>query len=216
MKFASLRPIHIYTIGEKAVIANYRPISLLIIFPKKFEKVMYNRIRQHIHTNNLFSPAQFGFMENRSMKTAIYSLTNHILETLEHCNHSLGIFCDLTKAFDCVVHDILLSKLTIYGIGGITVIWLKSYLENIRQRVELYNNEHGKYCSGWETVKYWVPQGLIVGPLLFLLYIIDLLAALITENKLLLYANDTSILVSGTNIGRIQVRSKLVLNSLSN
>jgi hypothetical protein len=75
-------------------------------------RATYNRIQQHIHTNNLFSPAQFVFMENKSMETAIYSLTNHILETFE-CNNSLGIVCDL--AFDCVVDDIL-SKLAAYGI----------------------------------------------------------------------------------------------------
>jgi hypothetical protein len=71
-------------------------------------------------------------MKNSNTETAIYTLTNHILETLERRNHSLGIFCDLTKAFDCVSHDILLSKLAIYGIGGKIKIWLKSYLENRR------------------------------------------------------------------------------------
>jgi hypothetical protein len=75
---------------------------------------------------------QFGFRENSNTETAIYTLTNHILETLERRDHSLGIFCDLTKAFDCVSHDVLLSKLAIYGIGGKIKIWLKSYLENRR------------------------------------------------------------------------------------
>jgi hypothetical protein len=85
----------------------------------------------------------------------------------------------------------------------------------IRQRVELYNNRNGKCCSDWGTVKYGVPQGSIPGPLLFLSYINDLPSALSTDNKLLLYVNDTSTLVSGTNIDEIQVRSKLMLNSLS-
>jgi hypothetical protein len=79
---------------------------------------MYNKIKQHILTNNLITSAQFGFMENKSTETAIYSVTNHILETLEQRKYSLGIFCYLTNAFDCVVHDILLGKLTVYGIGG--------------------------------------------------------------------------------------------------
>jgi hypothetical protein len=75
---------------------------------------------------------------------AIYTLTNHIFETLERRNHSLGIFCDLTKAFDCVKQDILLSKLAKYGIGGKIKTWLMSYLENRRQRVELYNDGNRK------------------------------------------------------------------------
>jgi hypothetical protein len=80
------------------------------------------------------------------------------------------------------------------GIGGKTIIWLKSYLENRRQRVELFNMEHGRCCSGWETVKYGVPQGSILDPLSFLLHINDLPSVLNTDNKLLLlYADDTSI-----------------------
>ncbi|PNF22769.1 hypothetical protein B7P43_G06670 [Cryptotermes secundus] len=213
MKFASVRPLH--KTGEKVVMANYRPISLLIIFSKIFEKAMYNRIKQHLHTNNLISSAQFGFRENRSTESAIYALTNHILETLERRCLSLGIFCDLTKAFDCVVHDILLSKLAVYGLGGKTLRWLKSYLGNRRQRVELYTNGNEKCCSGWEIVEYGVPQGSILGPLLFLLYINDLSSALNTDDRLLLYADDTSIVVSGIDIDEIQVRSNLVLNSLS-
>jgi hypothetical protein len=149
MNLASLRPV--YKPGEKEVMGNYRPISLLIIFSKVFEKVMYNRIKQHILTNSLISCALFGFMENKSTETALYSLTNHILETLEQRKNSLGIFCDLTKAFDCVV-DILLGKLAVCGIGGKIIIWLKFYLENRRQRVDLYNKEHGR-CS--HRARFW-------------------------------------------------------------
>jgi hypothetical protein len=121
----------------------------------------------------------------------------------------------LTKASDCVSHDILLSKLAIYGIGDKIILWLKSYLENRKQRVELLNNGRGKCCSSWGTVKYGVPQGSILGPLLFLIYINDLPSVQSTNNKLILYADDTSILVSGTNINEIQVKTKLILNTLS-
>jgi hypothetical protein len=194
--------------------ANYRPISLLISFSKIFERVVYNRIKQHIHANNLTSFAQFGFRENSNTEMAIYTLTNHILEMLERHSHSLRMFCDLTKAIDCVKHDILLSKLVKCCIGGKIKTWLMSHLENRRQRVDLYNNGNKKFCSDWGTVKYGVPQGSILGLLLFLLYINDLLSAISTDNKLLLYADDTSIVVSGINIDEIQERSKLLLNSL--
>jgi hypothetical protein len=96
MKFASLRPIH--KTGEKVVMANYRPISLLISFSKMFERVMYNRINKYMYTNNLISLAQFGFRENSNTEMAIYTLTSHILETLERHNHAVGVLCDLTKA----------------------------------------------------------------------------------------------------------------------
>jgi hypothetical protein len=164
-----------------------------------------------MHTNNLISFAQFGFRKNSNTEIAIYTLTNHILETLERRNHSLGIFCDLTKAFDCMVHHILLSKLAVYGIGGKIIMWLKSYLENRSQRVEVYNNGNGKCYSGWETVKYGVPQGSILGPLLFLSYINDLPTALSTDNKVLLYVDDTSILVLGTNIDEIPLHVMVCL-----
>jgi hypothetical protein len=72
---------------------------------------MYNRIKQHVYTDNLISLAQFGFRENSTTEIVIYTLTSHVLEMLESRNHAVGIFCDLTKAFDFICHDILLSKL---------------------------------------------------------------------------------------------------------
>jgi hypothetical protein len=99
MKYASLRPI--YKTGEKSDMSNYRTISLLIAFSKVLERVMYNRLKQHIDTDNTIASEQFGFRENRNMETAIYTLINHILKTLEQCRQTVGISCDLTKAFNC-------------------------------------------------------------------------------------------------------------------
>jgi hypothetical protein len=101
----------------------------------------------HIHANNIITPEQFGFGKDRNMETAIYILTNYILKALDECSQILGIFCALTKAFDCVIHDILLDKLVICGICGKAVMWFKSYLEKRKQSFELCHNEKGKIHS---------------------------------------------------------------------
>jgi hypothetical protein len=83
-------------------VSNYRPISLLTTFSKILEKVVYNRLSQHLYVNKIITPEKFGFRKNSNTETAIYTLTNNILKTLDERNHILGIFCDLSKAFDCV------------------------------------------------------------------------------------------------------------------
>jgi hypothetical protein len=165
MKYASLR--HIYKTGEKSDMSNYRPISLLIAFSKVLERVMYNRLKQHIDTNNIIASKQFGFRENRNTETAIYTLTNHILKALEQCRQTVGTFCDLTKAFDCVIHDILLSKLIVYGICGKVIMWLKSYLEGRKEGSKELNYtivRKGKVVQAGKLLnmechrdQYWAP-----------------------------------------------------------
>jgi hypothetical protein len=211
LKFAIVKPI--YKKGEKTDMPIYRPISLSTSFSKILEKVAYNRLSQHLYLNKIITPEQFGFQKN-STETAIYTLTNNILKTLDEPNHILGIFCDLSKAFDCVNHGILLDKLLYYGIHDMAMLWFKSCLENRRQRVEIWHNELGKTFCNCET-KSGVPQGSVVGPLLFLLYINDLPLGINTDSKLLLYA-DTSVLVSGTNIQELQTKSVIALDNINN
>lgn len=109
--------------------SKYRPISSLTAFSKILEKVVYNRLSQHLYVNKIITPEQFGFRKNSNTETAIYTLTDNILKTLDERNHILGIFCDLSKAFDCVNHGILLDKLLYYGIHDTVMLWFKSYLE---------------------------------------------------------------------------------------
>jgi len=114
---------------------NYRPISLLTSFSKVFEKAFYIRVTEHLNTRNLLVRNQFGFRKGTATEDAIFKLTNEILKALNNKTLAGTIFCDLEKASDSVNHDILLSKLSYYGISGEAKSLLKSYLQNRYQTV---------------------------------------------------------------------------------
>jgi len=138
LKYSEIKPI--YKKGDKTQFENYRPISLLPIFSKIFEKVLYKRLYNHLITNNILVPEQFGFRCNTSTEAAIYTLISNILSSLNTKTLVGGLFCDLQKAFDCVDHDILLSKMKFYGITGSTGRLMESYLRQRYQRVMINNN----------------------------------------------------------------------------
>jgi len=187
LKIAKIVPI--FKGGDKSSPDNYRPISLLPNFSKIIEKVMCNRLTHYLESNNLLCMEQFGFRKSHSTLHPLVHFLNNVAESKNKNKHTLAIFCDLRKAFDCVDHKILLKKLQNLGVQGIELEWFRNYLSNRKQFVTL-NGENSTLLS----ILLGVPQGSILGPLLFLIYINDLPDCNKLKNSL--FADDTMLLDS--------------------
>jgi hypothetical protein len=186
--------------GDRTDISSYRPTSVLTSFSKILKKVIYNWLLEHIINNNIQSKEQFGFRKNLTTEKATCELSNEIIGALDKKLLIGGIFCDLDKAFECVNYDTLLLKLNWYGIIGKANNCVKSYLVVRYQRKEIKNiNFSHQIALKWGKIKHSIPQGSIQGPSLFLLYISDLPSFVRNKSKPILFADDTSIIVSNSN-----------------
>ena len=163
-----------------------------------FERIIYSRLYHHINDNHIFLDEQFGFRQSSSTDMAIYALTKSIMTALNNKSLVGSIFCGLQKAFDCVNHDILLSKIEFYGPSGKANNLIKSCLQDRYQRV-LIDLDSRKYHSKWESVTDGVPQGSILGPLLFLLYINDIPNVVSDTGIAVLFADDTSLIITNSD-----------------
>ena len=192
LKIAKITPI--FKSGDSTDMANYRPISILPCLSKIFEKIVYERISSHLTENNIITKAQFGFVKGLSTDSAIINLMNNILPDLDSNKHVIGLFMDLHKAFDVIDHRILLTKLHPYGFRMNAHGWLKSYLNNRLQYTTIDDSQ-----SPMEAIEQGVPQGSILGPLLFNIFINDIVNCS-DVLRFLLYADDSNTFCSHTNL----------------
>ena len=196
LKHAKIIPI--FKDGDETDPSNYRPISLLSLFNRLFEKVMYNRLKSYIELNGLLYNGQYGFRENMSTQHAIVDIVNSIQSNMDNRLFTCGIFLDFKKAFDTVDHSILLSKLYHYGIRGTVNNWFSSYLTGRVQTTQIDNQ-----ISSKRKMFTGVPQGSVLGPLLFLIYINDIYNS---SEKLYFYlfADDTNLLYADKDLRSLE------------
>ena len=195
MKSARVVPLH--KKNSKTDTGNYRPVSILSCISKVLERAVYNQIELFLNKNNLLYELQSGFRPGFSTDTTLTFLTDYIRGKIDKGDLTGLVLLDLQKAFDTVDHNILLSKLSAVGLNLTSVNWFKSYLTQRSQLVEVEGTR-----SETRNVTCGVPQGSILGPLLFLIYVNDMQKAV--NCKLLLYADDSCLLVSGKNVQDIE------------
>ena len=207
LKIAVIKPI--YKAGERNMFNNYRPISLLPIFSKILEKIIHSQLSLYIDKHNIINPLQFGFRKNHSTYMPIAHMVDQITSSLQEKFITCVLYVDLKKAFDTVSKDILLKKLAFIGVRGKLHEILKSYLTNRKQKTQV--NAH---LSEETNVEMGVPQGSILGPLLFIIYINDI-SNISKQADFYLFADDTAIAVRARKMPELRNKLDSVLNMIT-
>jgi len=207
LKIAKVVPI--FKGGDSSLPGNYRPISLLSIFDKLLEKLMAVRLNNFMSLNNILYRYQFGFRKNYSTVFAVMDVVDNILEHLDNNETCVGIYLDIMKAFDTVNHDILLHKMFNYGIRGIVYEWFRSYLTNRVQYTKV-----NSFVSNTTAITCGVPQGSVLGPVLFLIYMNDIYKA-IPDVTVKLFADDTNVFLFDKNRQSLCLRATECLKKLN-
>ncbi|MCU7801520.1 MAG: reverse transcriptase family protein [gamma proteobacterium symbiont of Lucinoma myriamae] len=193
---------------DKTEVGNYRPVSILSIISKVFERVVYDQIETYLDEKQLLYKFQSGFRTRFSTDTCLIHLTDFIKFQMDKGYFVGMVLLDLQKAFDTVDHSILLMKLEALGLSQDIVRWFRSYLSDRQQLVDV----SGMFSSSAE-IRCGVPQGSILGPLLFLIYVNDMSG--VVSNKLLLYADDSAILVADKDVSSIETSLQKELEIIS-
>ena len=207
LKIALVKPI--YKAGERNMFTNYRPISLLPVFSKILEKIIYSVLNSFLVENEILSRYQFGFRKQHSTYMPVSLLIDNITEYIENDKKVLGLYLDLKKAFDTVNSEILLQKLFALGIRGDLFRILKSYVENRVQIVKIDNK-----ISDPKNINIGVPQGSVLGPLLFIIYVNDLPRITDIAN-FYLFADDTAVLIQGDDVQDLQNKVDIIIPKIT-
>lgn len=206
MKLAKVTPIH--KSGVKTDPGNFRPISVLPILSKILEKILHHRLEKYLNSINYIYQRQYGFRRKRNTLTATIDLVTKIRSKIDNKNIALGLFIDLKKAFDTISPVLMIKKLKSIGIDGTALKMFESYLQNRFQVVKIDNTESSK-CP----VTFGIPQGSILGPLLFITYINNI-HELKLHGHLSLYADDTCLFYFGPSIHDIMAKAQEDLDTL--
>ena len=206
LKIARVSPVH--KSGNSDIIDNYRPISSLPVFSKIFERLTLDRMTSFLSHNNILTPCQYGFRRGRSTTQAVVKLVSHIVQAYHQKSFSACFFLDLRKAFDTVNHKLLIKKLEHYGFRGKCSDFMKSYYENRTQYVHIKGNN-----SSSLPVVFGVPQGSILGPLCFSLYINDV--PLAVKEEVILFADDAVFIIVSSSLADLYQRIKELFSDLS-
>ncbi|CAG4940655.1 unnamed protein product [Colias eurytheme] len=186
-KIAAVTPIH--KGGPVDIPENFRPIALLNILSKLLEKIVNRRLLNYLDKQNLISDRQFGFRKGKSTEDAAMLLTNSVASHIQNGEQALAVFIDLAKAFDTISPSLLIKKLESVGIRGLALDWFSSYLTNRKQYVKIDG-----IASEVLPIKFGVPQGSILGPTLFTLYINEIVNLPLNSAQIISYADDTAII----------------------
>ena len=202
---ATSLPVH--KKGQKTYVNNYRPISLLPVLSKILEKIVYNQYYSFLSQSNFFYDLLFAFRKNHSTSHAATVMVENITKSFKDKECTPGVFLDLSKAFDTINHSILLAKLNHFGVRGVANEWFRSYLNGRLMQTEV----DGK-ISNSKPIVVGVPQGSIVGPLLFLIYINDFPKCL-TSGKAIMFADDTNLFFNSSSYKALYEVTNTQLNT---